>query len=79
MCVARQFGSKVKLWATFNEPGVMSFCGWIYGSFPPAKTTQFTSAGQHLCNMVRAHTAAYKAIKALPGVSLHPLLARLRR
>lgn len=63
----KHFGSKVKLWATFNEPGVMGFCGWIYGTFPPAKTAQFAMAGQHMCNMLRAHTAAYKAIKAMPG------------
>ena len=66
-CLSRHFGSKVKLWATFNEPGVMGFCGWIYGTFPPAKTIQFATAGQHMCNMLRAHTAAYKAIKTMPG------------
>lgn len=63
----RHFGSKVKLWATFNEPGVMGFCGWIYGTFPPAKTIQWATAGRHMCNMLRAHTAAYRAIKAMPG------------
>ena len=65
--VCRHFGSKVKLWATFNEPGVMGFCGWIYGTFPPANTIQWATAGRHMCNMLRAHTAAYKAIKAMPG------------
>jgi len=68
MPTCRHFGSKVKLWATFNEPGVMGFCGWIYGTFPPAKTIQWATAGRHMCNMLRAHTAAYQAIKAMPGV-----------
>ena len=69
----RHFGSKVKLWATFNEPGVMGFCGWIYGTFPPAKTIQWATAGRHMCNMLRAHTAAYQAIKAMPGVLIYYL------
>jgi len=69
----RHFGSKVKLWATFNEPGVMGFCGWIYGTFPPAKTIQLATAGSHMCNMLRAHTAAYQAIKAMPGVLIYYL------
>lgn len=74
MCAcARNFGSKVKLWATFNEPGVMGFCGWIYGTFPPARIAQLTVAGLHMCNMLRAHTAAYKAIKALPGMQACPV------
>ena len=71
MPACRHFGSKVKLWATFNEPGVMGFCGWIYGTFPPAKTIQWATAGRHMCNMLRAHTAAYRAIKAMPGFMTH--------
>lgn len=63
----REYGSKVHLWATFNEPNVMGFCGWIYGTFPPAKLAQFTTAGHHLLNLLRAHTAAYDAMKAQPG------------
>ena len=55
------------MWSTFNEPNVMGFCGWLYGAFPPAKIANFAAAGQHLLNLLRAHTAAYAAIKALPG------------
>ena len=63
----REFGSKVRMWCTFNEPGVMGFCGWIYGAFPPAKLAAFTEAGHHLYNLFQAHKAVYHAIKALPG------------
>ena len=46
----------------------MGFCGWIYGAFPPAKLGAFREAGEHLWNLLQAHKAAYRAIKALPGV-----------
>ena len=63
----REFGSKVRMWCTFNEPEVMGFCGWIYGAFPPMKMASFTAAGHHLWNLFQAHKAAYHAIKAMPG------------
>eukprot|EP00884_Botryococcus_braunii_P018477 jgi/Botrbrau1/5312/Bobra.0391s0024.1 len=63
----REFGEKIVMWTTFNEPAVMGFCGWLYGAFPPARMVQFHMAGLHLLNTYRAHAAVYKAIKALPG------------
>lgn len=69
----REFGDKIVMWTTFNEPAVMGFCGWLYGAFPPGRMVQFHMAGLHLLNTYRAHAAVYKAIKALPGrvVILH--------
>lgn len=55
------------MWSTFNEIGVATFCGYIYGTFPPAHMLRFNAAGQHFLNMLRAHSAAYNAIKAQPG------------
>lgn len=53
-----------------------AFCGWLYGQFPPALFGNFKLAGRHLLTQYRSHTAAYKAMKALPGVHhqthLHP-------
>ncbi|KAK9868650.1 hypothetical protein WJX84_001643 [Apatococcus fuscideae] len=63
----KEFGSKVKMWITFNEPGVQAFCGYIFGSFPPAHTLRPQLAGAHFCHMLRAHTAAYDAIKSCAG------------
>lgn len=63
----RLFGSKVKYWATFNEINVTSFAGFIYGSFTPGKVARIHACGQHILNMLRAHTQAYNAIKAMPG------------
>lgn len=60
-------GKRAQLWATFNEPEVASLCGHITGSHPPGKVMQFKEGGMKLCTMLRAHTAAYKAIKNLPG------------
>lgn len=65
-------GKYAKLWATFNEPEVACLCGHIMGNHPPGKRMQFKGAGQKLCNMLRAHAAAYKVIKSLPG-DLRPL------
>ncbi|KAI8104603.1 hypothetical protein M9434_003157 [Picochlorum sp. BPE23] len=65
----KEFGSKVKFWCTFNEPGVASFAGFIHGSFPPGKLMRFHGYGMHLRNMLIAHTEAYDAIKSLPGAS----------
>lgn len=61
------FGKRAKLWATFNEPGVAAMCGWIAGNHPPGKLLHFRTAGRVLMIMLRAHAAAYKAIRALPG------------
>ena len=47
--------------------GAQTFCGWLYGQFPPALFGNFRLAGANLLNMFRAHEAAYQAIKALPG------------
>lgn len=49
---------------------MQAFCGWLYGQFPPGLLANFKLAGSHLLNMFRAHTAAYKAIKELPGALL---------
>lgn len=70
----RLFGSKVKYWTTFNEANVTSFAGFIYGSFPPGKMASISGCGRHLLNMLRAHTQAYNAIKALPGAQAMPAL-----
>lgn len=63
----RHFGKRAKYWATFNEPGVMSFAGHVYGSFPPGRMGHVAGCARHLLNMLRAHGKAYDVIKAMPG------------
>jgi beta-glucosidase/6-phospho-beta-glucosidase/beta-galactosidase len=62
----RLFGDQIKYWTTFNEPGVMSFAGFINGSFPPGHIARFWKMGHSILNMLRAHTLAYAAMKAEP-------------
>ncbi|MCX5922502.1 MAG: glycoside hydrolase family 1 protein [Candidatus Dependentiae bacterium] len=64
--MVQELGSKVMLWATFNEPGVYVFQGYIRGVWPPGKIG-INRAGKVLYNMMCAHVKAYKAIKNLPG------------
>lgn len=65
----KEFRSKARFWATFNEPGVTTFAGHIYGSFPPGKMARFGGSGRQLLHMLRSHTEAYDALKMLPGGS----------
>jgi beta-glucosidase/6-phospho-beta-glucosidase/beta-galactosidase len=62
-----EFGRQARFWATFNEPGVASFAGFVQGSFPPGRLLNFAAHGRHLLTMLRAHGAAYAAIKGAPG------------
>jgi beta-glucosidase len=34
---AKEWGRRVKLWATFNEPTCMLVCGYFLGVHPPAR------------------------------------------
>ncbi|DBB01829.1 hypothetical protein WJX77_006999 [Trebouxia sp. C0004] len=63
----KHFGKRAKLWATFNEPGVHAMCAYIAGNHPPGKLMHFRDAGLVLLHMLRAHAAAYRAIKKMPG------------
>jgi beta-glucosidase len=64
--MVRELGSKVKMWATFNEPGVYVFQSYIRGVWPPGKK-ELNTGVTVLKNILQAHVQAYKAIKALAG------------
>eukprot|EP00798_Chlamydomonas_sp_ICE-L_P003475 gene3475-13536_t len=61
------FQSKIKLWATFNEPTCYSFVGYIVSLWCPGQFCKFTLGGKVLLNLLKAHVTTYKALKALPG------------
>lgn len=63
----KEFGGRARFWATFNEPGVTSFAGFVHAGFPPGYLGRISGCGRHILHMLMAHTAAYSAIKALPG------------
>lgn len=65
--VFERLGGKVKLWCTINEPTVVSACGYILGIHPPGKVFNFNLAGTVLLNLLNAHVAVYKELKAMPG------------
>jgi beta-glucosidase len=43
---ARQFGRRIKLWATFNEPTCFLVCGYLVGLHPPGKMCSFWLVGR---------------------------------
>jgi len=61
------FSPKIKLWATFNEPTCFAFVGYIASLWCPGGLMGFTKAGEVLCTLLKAHVAAYKEMKVLPG------------
>lgn len=60
------FGSKVRLWASVNEPNVTSFCGQVVGVFPPGRFFGLKRCGQHLLNTLRAHAACHEVAQRHP-------------
>eukprot|EP01024_Parvocaulis_polyphysoides_P044946 TRINITY_DN4169_c0_g1_i8.p1 TRINITY_DN4169_c0_g1~~TRINITY_DN4169_c0_g1_i8.p1 ORF type:complete len:465 (+),score=48.02 TRINITY_DN4169_c0_g1_i8:12-1406(+) len=63
----KEFSSSVKLWCTFNEPTVYSFCGFVAGIHSPGHMFKIKRCGKNMLNMLRAHTQTYRALKKLPG------------
>ncbi len=58
--------SRAQIWCTINEPAVYSFCGYVYGTFPPG-VTNIDLAGRVLQNLMKAHVAVYNALKNMPN------------
>ena len=61
-----EYGSKVKRWCTINECGPYAVMGYGLGVFPPG-VKNFKRMATVLYHLMRAHTAVYDAIKAMPG------------
>ncbi|GIM00686.1 hypothetical protein Vretimale_5626 [Volvox reticuliferus] len=53
--------------ATFNEPTCAAFTGHIVGVHAPGRRGAVHGAGMVLLHMLRAHSAAYRAIRSEPG------------
>ncbi|KAG2450444.1 hypothetical protein HYH02_004946 [Chlamydomonas schloesseri] len=63
------FRRHMSLVATFNEPTCAAFTGYIAGIHAPGHRGDIAGAGRVLLHMLRAHSAAYAAIKAQEGGS----------
>ncbi len=61
--VVDRLGGTVTHWMTINEPTVYALNGYLFGEFPPAERNP-KHAVQVLRNLLRAHTEAYRVIKA---------------
>ena len=61
-----EYGPKVKRWCTINECGPYAVMGYGLGVFPPG-VKNLQRMAVVLYHLMRAHTAVYDAIKAMPG------------
>jgi len=61
-----RYGHKVHHWCSLSEPGVVSACGYILGTHPPAKRACFRQAGHVLANLFKTHIQTYETLKAMP-------------
>lgn len=59
---ARRLGSRVSLWATLNEPSVLSLMGYVRGDWPPGRGG-VALAYRALANQLRGHADARAAMK----------------
>ncbi len=62
----QEYGSKVERWCTINECGPYAVMGYGLGVFPPG-VKNLQRMAVVLYHLMRAHTAVYDAIKAMPG------------
>lgn len=62
--MAKEFGADVDWWLTLNEPVGFVVAGYIAGLFPPGRLLDVAAAKEAVANQIRAHAAAYDAIKA---------------
>lgn len=64
--VVRKLGDRVALWATINEPWVVSDAGYLHGTHAPGHASlPEAAAASH--NLLRSHGAAVQAIRAEGG------------
>jgi beta-glucosidase len=64
--VVKQLGDRVAMWATLNEPWVVTDGGYLHGVLAPGHRSHFeTPIASH--NLLRAHGAGIQAIRAAGG------------
>ena len=61
--VAEALRAYVRLWATFNEPNIYAYRGYVEGAFPPGRRGDLSAAFRVLTHMAQAHAAAREAIR----------------
>jgi len=64
---AAHLGEHIDSAATFNEPNIVAFLGYVPGVFPPGIKGDMAGMRASVENMVAAHDRARAALKAGPG------------
>ena len=66
----QEFGDRVKLWSTVNEPHFYSYCANVIGNYPPNRSLDFQSYMQWQYNMMLASAKAVASFRKLnmPGL-----------
>lgn len=60
--IFERLSGKVNFWATFNEPNIYMFQGYLRGVFPPGKSNPL-KAIEVMANLLKAHEQTYFALK----------------
>ncbi len=69
--MAKRLGDRVKKWATFNEPGVVAWDGYVSGEHAPGIKDDVATARQVAHNLLVAHGLATQTIRsANPNVDV---------
>lgn len=61
----KNFGDRVKIWATINEPRYYAYCTNIVGNYPPNRKLDFQSYFQYQYNLMIASAKAIHSFKKL--------------
>ena len=62
--MVKRLGDRVTQWATFNEPGVIAWAGYVSGDHAPGIKDDFASARRISHHLLVAHGLATQAIRA---------------
>lgn len=60
-----EFGDRVKLWSTINEPRYYSYCSNVVGNYPPNRKLDFQSYFQYQYHLMLASAKAIKIFNEL--------------
>jgi beta-glucosidase len=63
--LAKYLGDRVRHWATFNEPNVIAYAGYVEGEHAPGIKDNWRMAHQVTHNLMVAHGMAVQAVRAV--------------
>lgn len=61
----REFGDRVKIWTTINEPKFFSYCGYLMGNWPPHQRLDLESYFRTIYNQMIGSAKAVKLYRDL--------------